>query len=980
MLRLVRLSMVIALCCGLIGCSGDDGEVGDPDAGLTDDVGGSGDAGDSGDAGGTEPEDEIGDPEDCDPELGGSTFIYVDPTYDGDDSDGSCQRPRTSLNRAVAQARQLDSKAVILGGDSTFRGSVTLQEGLSLLGGFDRAPDWSRNTDKVPRVLADTDQIDDDLIEAGDDLLLAPVRVIDAEQPTRVEHLILEAADVDDYESGSSAALVALRAPGLQLTDVELRAGAGGDGVDGQPGDDGPVLVDGEGEGETGHDQIDYSSTYHNHQCTDLFSDEDSFRIADVPPIAAGGVNPHCPDDDTAGGYGGRSDERDPDADRWETRHLPGGDSAAGLCENPYGDTDNALYDSDNGCGGRLFEDYVSEYYLEVPYDDQSGRDGLAYNERAADGAHGQTRGTFSDDRWVLKGHGEDGADGGGGRGGGGGAGGHARYWWGALDCNLGSGGGGGGAGGCGGEGAIGGSGGGWSVGLIAVDSAMMRLDGVEIITADAGDGGQGNQPGGQGQPGAEGGEPGDGAWWDHGDGTEGGDGNRGQDGGYSGDGAGGSSIGIYCPSEDTSVVIDGEWTVTVGQAGQSHGEYGPEGGSANQLGCQVFPADPEELEEFFPLLYDCPDDLDCECQQETVVVDCPSRPCQQLVGCQYNECVYAPTAVGDAFCTECIDGDCDDDSVRYCVEGDDDCPEAFCDPAPETDDGGETTFTDQVVNEHFYDCGTCELGHKTCYQGEFTCADLEVGGVSSEFAECDSTQSGTTYLFVDATYEGDDDEDGSRQAPFASLNTALEEAQRRDNPVLVIGGEPTFEETIQLRSGRSIVGGFDNHPTFYPEPVNRPTIQVGDDQIENQNLVGLDAEDITTLTQLQNLRVKLDDISEDHDGVSTTALVAENAPALHLIDVILEAGDGSDGDDDGGWSVGISAVGSTGLHLEDVTAIAGDGGDGLAGDGGSSIALYCPDSDTDVVADQLQLQHGTGGDGDQAQGLQRDNLDCNIQ
>ena len=980
MLRLlIRWSMVVALCCGLSACGGEGGEIDGPvDAGTNDDAGDN-DTDASQNTDNTNTEEELADPEDCDPDLGGSVYVYVDVDYEGEDSDGSCERPRTSLNRAVAQARQLDSKAVILGGESTFYGSVMLQEGLSLLGGFDGAPEWSRNTDKVPRVLADTDQIDDDIMEAGDDLLLAPVRVIDSEQPTRVENLILEAADVDDYESGSSAALVALRSPGLQLTDVELIAGLGGDGTNGEPGADGPVLADGEGVGQRGHDGEEYSTAYHTHRCGDLFGDEDTSLAADVPSTADGGINPHCPDDDTAGGYGARGDERDLDADSWEAGHLPGGDAAAGLCEDPFGDTDNALYDSDNGCGGRLFEDFISEFYDEVPYDNQHGRDGLAYDERAEDGAHGKIQGAFRDDRWVLKGHGEDGADGGGGRGGGGGASGTSDSAY-LGPCHLGSGGGGGGAGGCGGQGGVGATGGGWSVGLIAEDSAMMRLDGVEITTADAGEGGQGDEPGGQGQPGAEGGSPGERTWGveDVERGTYGGDGNRGQDGGYSGDGAGGSSIGIYCPSEDTSLVLDGELDIDTGEPGQSHGEYGPQGISGDQQGCQLFPSDPEELEDFFPTLYNCPDDLDCQCQQETIAVDCPSRPCQQLVGCQYEECVYAPIASGDAFCTECIDGDCDDDSVRYCVEGDDDCPEAFCDPAPETTDGGETEYTDQVVNRHVYDCGTCDLGHLTCTEGEFTCSDLEVGGINSEFAECDSTQSGTTYLFVDATYDGAQTEDGSRQAPYSSLNEGLEEAQRRDNPVLIIGGESTFEETIELRNARSVAGGFEHYPTFYPEPNNRPTISVGAGQSDGGTVVGLDAEDITVSTQLQNLHVEIADMTS-HDGVSTTALMANNAPGLHLMDVILEAGDGGASSADGGWSIGVQAVGSSTLQLEDVTVTASDGGDGASGEGGSSVALYCPASDTTIEADMLDLNHGTAGSGDTADGLQRENLDCNI-
>lgn len=499
----------------------------------------------------------------CDSTQSGTTFVYVDSTFTGSDQDGSRDRPFASLNEGLESAQQRNSAAVIVGGDSVFDETIDLQPGISILGGFDHQPYWHRNTDRLPAVSVGSDQIEGEL--------LVGLRAVDINTYTEIQHLQVETDDVEGHESVSTAALYAVDAGGLHLQEVFLSAGRGGDGVDS---DSQSAATTPGGDGEDGHDGDQYEAPHeHIGNCQDLFGVEWSDVAVSIPPEADGGTHSAC--SEANGGYGGRADIHDFDASGHETGHRPGGNSAAGQCENPYGSTDNSLYDSDNACGGRLFK---SAFY--DTYENRNGRDGLAHSGPAQDGADGTLEVTVDGLDWQLHGHGEAGEDGAHGRGGGGGASGYTAWDETGSICFLAPGGGGGGAGGCGGAGGQGGTAGGWSVGIVAQNSTGLILESVDIVSADGGDGGEGGS-GGTGSPGGSGGSGGE-PTSEHADlddfpmpnGKDGGDGSDGQTGGTGGDGAGGSSIAIYCPAADTTIET-ADLSMSHGAGGSSNGDDG---------------------------------------------------------------------------------------------------------------------------------------------------------------------------------------------------------------------------------------------------------------------------------------------------------------------------------------------------------------------------------------------------------------------
>ena len=508
------------------------------------------------------------DPEfaECDDTQTGSTFLYVDSSYTGGDADGSREAPFAELGNALVAANQRNAEALILAGASQFQESVDLRTGVSLIGGYEGRPSWTRNPDQVPEIRPTASSISDDM--------LAAVIAEDITDATHLQNLKLTTDDVEDQAGVSTVALLADNAPGLVLERVTMEPGAAGDGSDGDSGADSSSTG---GNGADGEDGQNISDTYHAGG-EFLFTTGLGTLAYPTPDMTAAGENSDCPD--ANGGQGARGDDNDMDASAHETRHLPGENSAAGLCSNPYGTTSNALYNSDNQCGGRLFDEGSTEY------DDQTGRDGLAFESAADDGEDGLPNLSLAGGAIVLDGHGGDGAAGEAGRGGGGGASGHGRFevssqYW------LGASGGGGGAGGCGGEGGQGGRAGGWSVGMVVQGTTGISVMDVSIHASNGGEGGLGGE-GGAGAAGGFGGSGGtatanqDNMFSGEGDGTDGGDGSAGQDGGDGGAGAGGSSVALFCVDADSTLSSNGELELTTSSAGASAGESGLESSNIN--------------------------------------------------------------------------------------------------------------------------------------------------------------------------------------------------------------------------------------------------------------------------------------------------------------------------------------------------------------------------------------------------------------
>jgi hypothetical protein len=259
-----------------------------------------------------------------------------------------------------------------------------------------------------------------------------------------------------------------------------------------------------------------------------------------------------------------------------------GGAGAVGACSNSGGNGGTGGCDTNSGSGGAQGSGGSGGLggggggYASCPFGSSSsgsqGRDGSPGSDGNL-GAQALAAGTMTAAGYVVAsgGDGSAGTNGSGGGGGGGGGGGS-----GSIGCNTdkGGGGGGGGSGGCGATAAKGGGGGGGSFGIFSYASTV-TLNGGNIASGRAGDGGKGGN-------GATGGAVGGGAGagGGSGDASGGGRGGNGGIGGNSGAGAGGTggpSYGIY--AKMSTVVTNGV------QASNGAFGVGGNGGTATLAG-----------------------------------------------------------------------------------------------------------------------------------------------------------------------------------------------------------------------------------------------------------------------------------------------------------------------------------------------------------------------------------------------------------
>lgn len=178
--------------------------------------------------------------------------------------------------------------------------------------------------------------------------------------------------------------------------------------------------------------------------------------------------------------------------------------------------------------------------------------------------------------------------------------------------------------------------------------------------------------------------------------------------------------------------------------------------------------------------------------------------------------------------------------------------------------------------------CGPCNLGRPTCTpDGSFSCTLPEVPGLTEEI--CD-----TGVLYVSsAPVEGE--RDGSRDRPFDSPAAAGKEAEVRGARLVVISGDETYTELLEVRSGVSVLGGFD--AAFRHDPQLRPTFAP---DTTSGDQIGLFATNVTAPTLVSGVLVQAPAATDS--GASSMGMLAVDAPALILEDVVIRAGTGAPG------------------------------------------------------------------------------------
>ena len=103
--------------------------------------------------------------------------------------------------------------------------------------------------------------------------------------------------------------------------------------------------------------------------------------------------------------------------------------------------------------------------------------------------------------------------------------------------------------------------------------------------------------------------------------------------------------------------------------------------------------------------------------------------------------------------------------------------------------------------------CGPCGLGQSACGPQGATCSLPELPGL-------DASTCATGVVYVDAEHAGP--ELGSREAPFTTLRAALD-AAGPDTKLIAVRADGLYRESITLKDGVHLVGGFDDNGVIRP-------------------------------------------------------------------------------------------------------------------------------------------------------------------
>ncbi|WP_438018185.1 hypothetical protein WMF18_03495 [Sorangium sp. So ce315] len=456
----------------------------------------------------------------ADPTLDASTVrdecaVFASATAEAG-GDGTKAKPYASLGEAVANA---GNKRVLACASGAFAESVRIEAGVEVIGGFDCEAEWTWSEEARSAIEGPAGAV--------------ALTMTEGASGAKVRSFAIRAASAT--EPGGSSIGVAVADVEAELAQVNVTAGDGMDGANGETPTEAP---------QAGASAPDTEETRPSNACG--------------LPAAVRGGDPGvttCEDGETRGGAGGLGGI----PGMSDGNGQPGEDGAPLPDPNPDASGLGGAGQADANC--------------------RRGEDG-------APGAAGGAGDAASDTTLTLDGiAGGDGAAGTSGkRGQGGGGGGGARA---GLFCAAGpntvegpgASGGGGGAGGCGGKGGGGGKAGGSSLGIVSLGTKLVLRDvTVEVGTAGKGGNGAGGRGGAAGGSGATGGtaSPLGGSI-----GCRGGDGGQGGMGGPGAGGRGGHAVGLaYAVAPGAAITLAKFMAGTAGEGGGM-----APGGNAGEVG-----------------------------------------------------------------------------------------------------------------------------------------------------------------------------------------------------------------------------------------------------------------------------------------------------------------------------------------------------------------------------------------------------------
>ena len=526
----------------------------------------------------------VGGDADCDGVIDDDDqFIHVTPT--GNDLDpGTLVRPMRTLGAALRRG-QAEAKSVLVAG-GTYSGAIPLVDGVDAFGGY--RIDFRDRDPALYRVILERPDA------PGEPVVIA--RGIRG--PTRFEGFEIRGSDAvgSGAGAGSTAVFIDDSSPALTFVSVQIFAGRGADGIEGDDSSDNLAELDPtltsleELEGASGRPGRDGTTT----GCRFVLGGAGGFHQCGRTDVSGGrGANEDCTPtgctNSSPCGNAGCTDFTfggvcDLDAALAVAAPNPSATDGRGPGAGSAGAT---TYDAPTNRGVCNFCDDNPT----LPRNGQDGADGASGLHGFGGGGCNMTPGL---DEATGRVSGEPGGDGTAGTHGGGGGGGSSGAGYAVIGgtsgiCvdQSGGGGGGGGSGGCGSPRAEGGTGGGASIAIvIRVRSPGGRgptFTDVRVQTESGGDGGDGGvgAAGGQGGDGRSGGAA---EFWCARAGGRGGDGGDGGSGGGGGGGCGGGAhaIAIFGPAaDDYEVELSASVEVaSVGVAGRGgRGGFSPAGG-----------------------------------------------------------------------------------------------------------------------------------------------------------------------------------------------------------------------------------------------------------------------------------------------------------------------------------------------------------------------------------------------------------------
>jgi len=179
--------------------------------------------------------------------------------------------------------------------------------------------------------------------------------------------------------------------------------------------------------------------------------------------------------------------------------------------------------------------------------------------------------------------------------------------------------------------------------------------------------------------------------------------------------------------------------------------------------------------------------------------------------------------------------------------------------------------------------CGPCNLGTASCDgQDNLTCLLPSIPDISTLNCELD-------IIYVSSAYTGTTPL-GTRENPFKTINEGLSAAFGNNARLVILSSEEKYEEsdTLVVRAGTSLVGGYDSGWVYTPEVPAEVLVNNGE-----EDSIGLMAQNISlpTLVAHLNLTTTQSPINGNNYG-----LYANTANRLILEHTAITAGDGGRG------------------------------------------------------------------------------------